>query len=392
MFAQAERMKNAPLSKIREIIEYAGALERSGKKIIHMEIGEPDFDTPAHITAAAQRALTNNEVHYGPIMGIMPLRKAVAAWLTRRYHALYSADEVLVTTGVAQGIFLTMMAYLNPDDEILVPDPGYLAYFAVPNIAEAKAVPYALRESEGYQISREGLERHITPKTKAILLNSPSNPCGSILNRASLEAVADCAAAHDLLIISDEVYSEMVYGDAEFVSMSAVERVRERTIILNGFSKYYAMTGWRLGYLACAAPLMNPLMRLNFYNLSCPNTFVQSAAVTALESDDAPSRTMVKEYCRRRDVLTELLNTLPGCSCGKPDGAFYVFLNVKGTSLTADEFCKYMLDEAGVALTPGPVFGAEGHGYVRVSYAASMESIKHAVTLMREALMRLSAS
>lgn len=388
LIPQAYRMENAPLSQIREIIAYAGQLEAAGKRIIHLEIGEPDFDTPAHIVAACKKAMDEGKMHYGPVTGIPELRAAVAAHYNRLYGSSYEADEVMITVGVEQGVFLSMNAYLNPGDEILVPDPGYLCYFTLPHIAGAVAVSYPLEESRNFQIDAAGLEKLVTPRTKAILLNSPSNPCGSVLDGPSLRVVADIAERHNLLVISDEVYADMVYGGKRFLSAASLPEMRKRLIVLHGFSKYFAMTGWRLGYMLCDRSLLDPMMRLNFYNVSCPGTFIQHAGLAALAEDDAPSRDMVREYERRRDYMVEAINGLPGCSCLPPDGAFYIFVNIAGTGMDSDGFCRAMIDEAGVSMTPGHVFGTRGGGFVRVSYANSMENLERAIGLMREVLER----
>lgn len=392
LIPQAHRMENAPLSRIREIIAYAGKLEQAGRRIIHLEIGEPDIDTPAHIVESCKKALDEGKVHYGPVTGIPELRAAVAARYNRLYGSRYEPDEVMITVGVEQGVFLAMNAYLNPGDEILVPDPGYLCYFTLPNITGAVPVSYALEESGNFQIDAQSLEKLVTPGTRAILLNSPSNPCGSVLDEASLRVVADMACRHNLLVISDEVYADMVYGGKKYCSAASLPELKERLVVLHGFSKYFAMTGWRMGYMLCDRSLLDPMMRLNFYNLSCPCTFTQYAALTALEEDDAPSRAMVAEYERRRDYMVEALNSLPGCSCLKPDGAFYIFVNITGSGMSGDEFCKVMIDEAGVSMTPGHVFGSLGNDFVRVSYANSMDNLKQAVQLMRGVLSaRVSA-
>lgn len=386
LIPQARRMEKAPLSKIREIIAYAGKLEAAGQRIIHLEIGEPDFDTPAHITAACKKALDEGKVHYGPVTGIPELRAAVAARYNRLYGSSYEADEVMITSGVEQALFLAMNAYLNPGDEILLPDPGYLCYFMLPRIAEAVPVSYPLKASNDFQVDVEEMERLISPRTKAILLNSPSNPCGSVLDERSLRYVADMAHRHNLLVLSDEVYADMVYGGKTYCSTASLPDLKERLVILHGFSKYFAMTGWRLGYMLCDRSLMDPMMRLNFYNVACPGTFIQYGGLAALTEDDAPSRAMVREYEKRRDYMVEALNSLPGCTCLPPDGAFYIFVDIAGTGLTEDGFCRLMLEEAGVSMTPGDVFGSMGKGFVRVSYANSLENLKMAVSLMREVL------
>ena len=378
---QSERMKNAPLSNIRNIIARADELEREGRSVIHLELGEPDFNTPAHIVEACKKALDNQEVHYGPIAGTPALRKALSRHCTR-YGLEYAPEEILVSTGVVHGVFLAMLAYLNPGDEILVPDPGYLIYFADPHIAQAKPVSYPLREENGFQPDAETLEALVTPRTRAILICSPANPCGSVLNRDSLAAVAALAVRRNLLVLSDEIYADMTYDGVPPRSIAALPGMRERTIVLNGFSKYYAMTGWRLGYMLCPATLMDPIMRLSFYNIACPTTFIQSAGVAALEGGEQPSRDMLAEYRRRRDFMVEAVNAMPGCRCRRPEGAFYIFANIEGTGLDADTFCARLLEETGVTVTPGPVFGVWGNGFIRISYANSLENLQEAARRM----------
>lgn len=378
---QSERMKNAPLSNIRNIIAYADRLEREGRSVIHLELGEPDFNTPAHIVDACKKALDNQEVHYGPITGTLELRRALSRHCTR-YGLEYAPEEILVSTGVVHGVFLSMLAYLDPGDEILVPDPGYLIYFADPHIAQAKPVSYPLREENHFQLDAATLEALVTPRTKAILICSPANPCGSVLNRDSLAAVADLAIRHNLLVLSDEIYSDMTYDGPMPPSIASLPGMRERTIVLNGFSKYYAMTGWRLGYMLCPVELLDPIMRLSFYSIACPTTFIQSAGIAALEGDEGPSQDMLAEYRRRRDFMVEAVNAMPGCRCRRPEGAFYIFANIEGTGLDADTFCTRLLEETGVTVTPGTVFGDEGKGFIRISYANSLENLQEAARRM----------
>lgn len=387
-FKQASRMDNAPLSKIRDIIDKSSAYEKSGHPVIHLEIGEPDFDTPQHITQSAIQALNNQDVHYGPVMGKTSLRSAIAKHYLTQYSLEYGINEVLITQGVAHGIFLAMMAYLNPGDEILVPDPGYLCYFTVPEIAGAKAVAYPLDADNNFQIQPGMLESLITPRTRMILVNSPSNPTGSILDSESLALISQIAIKYDLLIITDDIYADIVF-DKQFTSIAELEGMRERTIVLNGFSKYYAMTGWRIGYLMCPAELMDPLMRLSFYSIACPVSFIQTAAETAITASDSSSKVMVEEYKKRRDFLYQQLNQLPGCVCHRPDATFYIMLNIQGTRMSSEEFCQYLLESCYVTVVPGTVFGAQGEGYVRISYATSMENLVEAIKRMKKALSGL---
>ena len=380
LIPQAHRMENAPLSRIREIIAYAGKLEAAGKAIIHLEIGEPDFDTPAHIVAACKKALDEGKVHYGPVTGIPELRAAVAAHYNRRYGSGYEADEVMITVGVEQGVYLSMNAYLNPGDEILVPDPGYLCYFTLPNIAGATPVSYPLEEKRHFQIDAEGLEKLTTPRTKAILLNSPSNPCGSVLDGRSLRVVADLAERHNLLVISDEVYADMVYGGKAFHSAASLPELKKRLIVLHGFSKYFAMTGWRLGYAAAPAEFMEEMVKIHQYVIMCAPTVSQYAGLEALTNERREDELSImrEAYDERRRVMVDGFRAM-GLDCFEPQGAFYVFPSIQSTGLSSEEFCEKLLYERRTAVVPGTAFGESGEGFIRCSYAYSIKSIRIAL-------------
>lgn len=386
MIEQANRLKDVPLSKIRSILGYANKLEAEGKSILHMEIGEPDCDSAKNINEAAKKAIDEGKLHYTEIKGIAPLREAIAGKLKRENGLDYTREEILVTYGVAHGIYLAIMAFMNEGDEILVPDPGYLVYFIMPKIAGVKIKGYSLLEKNGYQIDEEELRSHITDKTKMILLNSPNNPTGTVLNKKSLEIVAKIAEERDLIVLSDEIYEKMLYTGEPYISFPSLPGMKERTILLNGFSKYYAMTGWRLGYMAVPEPMVDPLNRLLFYNISCGNSFVQWAGIEALEGDQSASIAMVDEYHRRRDALCGGINSIDGLSCVVPEGAFYVFVNIEKIPMSDEEFSKYLLDEVGVATVPGSVFGENGKNYIRLSYAASMQVILEAVERLERAV------
>jgi aspartate/methionine/tyrosine aminotransferase len=386
MIIQAKRMANVPLSRIREIMNLAYMLEKQGRDIIHLEMGEPDFTTPSYICDAAQKALEHNRVHYAPIMGTEGLQRAIIENFEREYGVRYDAEEVLVTTGVAQGIYLAMLSTLNPGDEVLIPDPGYNCYSVVPNIAGAKAVGYPILPELNYQMDFDILEQLVTSKTRAIVLINPSNPCGSIFTKETLQRIAEFACKHNLLVIADEIYSGIVYDDEAFHSFAAQPGIKDRTIILNGFSKYYAMTGWRIGYLVCDRELMDAIMRLSFYMVACVNTFVQDAAEAALRGSKTDCIAMRDEFSRRRNYIVGAVNKLPGCSCSMPKGAFYAFMDVRDTGMTSEAFSTLMLEKAGVATTPGTVFGENGKGFVRLSYANSMENLQTAMERMRHAL------
>lgn len=386
---QSKIMQNVPMSGIREVISYANKLEQQGKEIIHLELGEPDFDTPQYIKDAAKKAIDEGKVHYPPFCGIPELRKAIAQKLSEQNGLTYTPDEIIVTIGVAQGIYAAFMSFINPGDEILIPNPGFLNYLYVPTIVDGVSKFYTLSEDTGFQVDIQEMKCLITKKTKMIILVSPNNPTGLMLSKKSLESVAEVAKENDLLVVSDEVYGRITYDGKKHISIASFPGMKERTIVLDGFSKYYAMTGWRLGYIAAPEELMDPMMRFCFYNTTSANSFAQWGALAAVTQGDEPSREMVAEYARRRDFLVDEINNLETISCVKPDGAFYVLMNIKQTGLSSGEFSKYLLDEAGVATVPGTVFGKAGEGYVRLSYANSYENINNAITKIGNALMKL---
>ncbi len=389
---EADRIHGVALSKIREMENLSDQKIKEGRPVIHLEIGEPDFPTPRHIVEAGKKALEEGETHYAPTSGIPALHKAIADDYEKRFGVHYDPDgEVLVTQGVTQGLYLVAMTFLNPGDEVLVPDPGYLCYYADTKIASAKIVPFRLDEQHEYQVIPGSLDRLVTPATKAIIINSPSNPCGFVLNEASMEEIARVAKKYDLFVLSDEVYAGIVYDDAKCLSIAALPGMRERTIVMSGLSKYYAMTGWRVGYILCDKKFWDPLMRMNYYNLACLSPFVQTAAVTALTSDDTPSRQMVEEYRRRRDYVYEAVNAIDGLSCHKPDSAFYMMVDIRQTGMSSDEFCRYILNDCCVSLTPGNAFGAAGEGFARISYATSMANLQEAMERIAKSVGKLLA-
>ena len=354
---QAERMKDAPLSRIREIANHCAELEEQGKHIIKFTMGEPDFDTPQYIKDACIKAINDGKTKYAPINGIEPLRKAIVDKLKKENQVKYSLDEIMVTTGVAQGIFLSMMCFLNEGDEVILPNPGYNSYYTVPNVAGAITKKYSLTEENNFQIDIKELEGLITKKTKILVLINPNNPIGSILTEETLNKVADL--------------------------------VKEKTILMNGFSKYFAMTGWRLGYIAAPKQYIEPMIKMSFLMTAGGTTFVQYAAVEALRHDKNDCEKMRLEYKRRRDYLYKELNKIDKLSCLKPEGAFYIFLNIKKTGMSSDAFAQFLLEEAGVATIPGSVFEDQGEGFVRLSYATSYENIVEAVGKIKTAMSKL---
>lgn len=384
-FKQADRMVNVPMSKTRIMFGKCADLAAQGVKVTALTLGEPDFDTPQYIKDACKDALDKGYTKYTDNVGILPLREAIKDKLKRENGLEYSVDEISVTTGVAQGMFAALLAFLNPGDEVLVPDPVYLTYSAIPMIAQATVKKYALLEENDFQADIAQIESLITEKTKMLVIVSPSNPTGGVLLRENLQALADIAKAHDLLVLTDEIYERLTYDDNyPHISIASLPGMKERTILLNGLSKSMAMTGWRIGYIAAPEELMEPMNRLCFYMTAGATSFVQYAAATAIADEDGSVEKMRQEFKTRRDYLVAEVNKMKNFSCAVPKGAFYVFMNIKKTGMTGDEFCEYALEECRLALIPGDAFGECGRGFVRMSYAASMETLQEAVRCLRE--------
>jgi aspartate/methionine/tyrosine aminotransferase len=369
------------------VLAQAQALEAKGREVVHLEIGEPDFPTPSHIVDAAVSALHDGRTHYVPAPGIPPLREAVAAFLERTGRLRTSPDRVVVTPGAKPIMFFTIMALCQEGDEVLCPDPGFPMYESISAFSGAVAVPMPLREENGFRLDPEEVERLVTPRTKLLIINSPHNPCGSALTRGDCEALAAIAIRHDLTVLTDEVYWPITYNGAH-ASVLDVEGMAERTVLLDGWSKRFAMTGWRLGFGVFPAFLVEPVTRLVINSVSCTSAFSQYAAKAALEGPWEPVERMVAEFHTRRDVMVDGLNRLPGVTCKMPDGAFYVFPNVKALGMPAADLQSQLLAEAGVACLPGTAFGAFGEGYLRLSYANSIPNIERALAAMGDWLRR----
>ncbi len=380
----AERMALVPFSGIRKVFERAKALERDGRPVIFLETGRPDFDTPTHIKDAAKRALDAGEVHYTSNYGTPALRAAIAEKLRRDNGLSYDPEtEVLVTVGAAEAILAAFLALAGPGDEILYPEPAWLNYAAAARLADALPVPVSLRESRGFQMDPDEVRRRLTPRTRLLVVVSPHNPTGTVQSPEALRAVAELAVQHNLVVISDEIYEKILYEDRPHVSPAAFPGLRERTVTVNGFSKAYSMTGWRLGYAAAPSPIIQAMNRVHQYNVACACSFAQAGAVAALTGPQDCVATMVREFRRRRDLVVPALNTIDGLSCLRPGGAFYVWLNIRGRRMTSEEFALRLLETAYVSLVPGPVFGESGQGYVRLSYANSYERLAEAVERIR---------
>jgi aspartate aminotransferase len=385
----ATRMSRLGTESAFEVLARAKALERAGREIIHLEIGEPDFDTPRHIRDAAKRALDEGATHYGPAAGLPELREAIAKHVSATRGVPVSPEEVVVTPGGKPIMFFTIMALVNAGDEVIYPNPGFPIYESVINFVGGVPVPIPLREETGFGFDLAEFERRLSSRTRLIIVNSPQNPTGGVLDRDLLERVAAAATERGIPILTDEIYREFLY-DGEFVSLFGLPGVREHAVLLDGFSKTYAMTGWRLGYGVMPVPLAEHVTRLMVNSASCTASFVQLAGVAALEGDRTPVAQMVAEFRRRRELIVDGLNQLPGVSSILPRGAFYAFPNVRGTGRTSAEVAERLLNEAGVAVLPGTAFGAHGEGYLRLSYANSEKNLRTALERMRPVFQALT--
>ena len=385
----AARMNRMAPSGIRKVNEKALAMERAGERVLHFEIGRPDFDTPEYIKQAANRGLAEGKVHYTSNFGLMELRQAIADKLKRENNVDYTASEVLVTVGLSEAVFAVLATILEEGDEILVPDPVWLNYINVPNLLGAKAVTYGLTEETGFQMNLEEVKAKITPKTRAIVIITPNNPTGGVLSEDVLKELAEIAVSNDLMVISDEVYERLVYDGAKHISIASLPGMKERTFTMNGMSKAYAMDGWRLGYVAAPEEYILAMNKFHQHNTTCAPNFVQVAAIAALNEEGDEVKEMVKEYQRRRDYAVKAINEIPGLHCECPKGAFYIFINCKSLNMKSADLSAYLLEEAKIALVPGDVFGPGGEGYLRMSFANSYENVVEGCAQLKKAVALL---
>jgi len=385
----AERLTRLGTESAFEVLARARALEAEGRKVVHLEIGEPDFDTPSHIVEAAAEALREGFTHYVAAPGLPELREAVGDYFRRTGRPGYQADRIVVTPGAKPIMFYAILALCDEGDEVIYPDPGFPMYESISRFVGATAVPVPLREENEFRMDPDEVASLVTDRTKLLVLNTPHNPCGSALTGADVEALARVAIEHDLMVLSDEVYFAIRYG-GEHVSIASVDGMADRTILLDGCSKTFAMTGWRLGFAAFPAPLVEPVSRLIINSVSCTAAFSQRAALAALTGPWEPVEAMIEEFHKRRDVIVEGLNRIDGVSCLEPGGAFYVFPNVKALDRPSEEVASFLLREAGVAALAGTAFGAQGEGYLRFSYANSVEAIGDALDAIADALPKLT--
>jgi aspartate aminotransferase len=381
----AGRMARLGTESAFEVLARARALEAEGRKIAHLEIGEPDFDTPPHIVEAAERALRDGATHYCPAPGIPELRNAVSGFFERTRGVEYPPDRIVVVPGAKPILFFTILALCEEGDEVIYPDPGFPMYESITAMAGATPVPVPLREANGFRVAPDELASLVTDRTRLVILSSPHNPCGSALTRTDLEAIAAALEGRDAYVLSDEVYWAIRYAGAH-ESIAEIDGMADRTILLDGCSKTFAMTGWRLGFAALPEPLVEPVTRLIINAVSCTAAFTQYAAVAALTGPWEPVEAMVREFKTRRDVIVDGLNRIEGLSCQEPAGAFYVFPNASAYGGSMKDLVGYLLEEAGVATLWGSAFGDGGEGYLRFSYANSVENIRAALEAMEAAL------
>jgi aspartate/methionine/tyrosine aminotransferase len=381
----AERMSRLGTETAFEVLARAKAMEAEGRDMVHLEIGEPDFDTPPNIVKAAINALKKGFTHYGPSAGLLDARKVFAEHITKDRGVEVKPENIVITPGAKPILFFSILALVDEGDEVIYPNPGFPIYESVINFVGAKPVPIPLREEKGFSFDVDELRTLVNDKTKLIIINSPQNPTGGMLTKKDMKTVAELADKFDAWILSDEVYSKIIY-EGKHVSIYDFPEVKDRTILLEGHSKTYAMTGWRLGYGIMPPKVADAIARLQTNSNSCTASFTQIAGMEALTGSQSKSRKMVKEFKARRDLIVDGLNAIPGFTCLKPKGSFYVFPNITGTGMKSKELEVHLLEKAGVAALSGTSFGKYGEGYLRFSYANSQENIKKALAKIRAAL------
>ena len=378
----ASRMDSMGTETAFEAAARARALEATGRSVIHLEIGEPDFDTPANIRAAAKRALDEGFTHYPPYMGLPALREAIAADVSKRKDISVQADHVIVTPGAKPVMYYAMLALIEPGDEVIVPDPGYPIYESMARFAGGTPVPLPIRQEHEFRADLDELESLITKRTRMLVLNSPANPTGGLFTREDIVRIAELALRHDLVVLADEIYGRIVY-EGEHVSIASIPGMLERTIILDGFSKTFAMTGWRLGYAVLPDVLLYAFGRLIINSVSGTSTFSQVAAIEALNGPQDEVEAMVTEFRARRDLIVDGLNAIPGVRSIQPHAAFYVFPDIGATGLDGAELADRLLHEAGVCVLAGTAFGQVGRSHIRISYANSRANLTEALARIR---------
>jgi len=368
-----------------EVLAKAQELERQGREILHFEIGEPDIETPENISKAGIDAIKNKKTHYTPSIGILELRKAVQDEIEKTRGYFPDLEQVVITPGLKPGIFFSMLSTVNPGDEVIYQDPGYPTYGSVSSFLRAKKVLIPLLEENEFRMNPDDIRSKITKKSKLIIVNSPQNPTGSVITKSELDEIAEIAEENDLFIVSDEIYSKMTY-DTKHYSPTTIDEAKQRTILLDGFSKYYAMTGWRLGYMITPKDIAKKLQDFLVSAVSCTAAFTQWAGVEALTGNQSFIPEMMKRFNEKRKRIVKGLNSINGFSCLSPKGAFYAFSNISETKMTSQECADYLLNNAGVACLPGTAFGPFGEGYLRFSYATSLDNIDNAIKKIKEVM------
>jgi aspartate/methionine/tyrosine aminotransferase len=384
----ASRMQQLGTETAFEVLVRARALEAEGREVIHLEIGEPDFDTPGHIVRAAQEALEGGWTHYGPALGQPDLRTAIAKEIADTRGIAVDPRQVVVTPGAKPIMFYTIMALAEPGDEVIYPNPGFPIYESMITFVGATPVPLPLREAKDFRFDPDEFRALVTDRTRLEILNSPANPTGGVLDAADLRAVAEVARERDLVVLADEIYGRILY-EGQFASIASLDGMAERTVILDGFSKTYAMTGWRLGYGVFPEWLLPHVDRLIVNSVSCTASFAQRGALAALTGPQDGVARMVEEFRRRRNFVVAGLNRIPGITCRLPLGAFYAFPNITGLGIPSKPLADFLLQDAGVAVLSGTAFGQYGEGYLRLSYANSIENLGKALERIAEAVTRL---
>ena len=369
------------------VSDRARAMAQQGLDVINLGSGDPDFDTPSHIVGAAQEAIRKGHTHYVSSLGLKGLRVAIADKLKEENNLEFDPDtEIIVTPGAKLGLFAAVMATVNDGDEVLIFDPFWVSYEPCVQLAGGVSIRVPLSKEDNFRITGAKLREKLTSRSKMLIVNSPNNPTGRVLSREELEIIAEVALENDLLILSDEIYEKIVFDDHEHISIGSLPKMLDRTIVINGFSKAYAMTGWRLGYVAAKEPLAKEMLKVQQHSVTCAGSFIQYAGIAALTGPQDMVFQMVVEYRRRRDIITDGLNSLPGVSCHKPEGAFYVFPDASQTGMSSMQFAEVLLSKAKVAVTPGEAFGDSGEGHIRLSFANSTKLIEKALERMREVL------
>ncbi len=375
----SDKVQDIKPSGIRKFFDMLSTM----KDVISLTVGQPDFPTPYHISNAAVESITKNKTYYTSNSGLIELREGISDYLARRFDLHYKANgEIIVTVGGSEAIDMTLRAILNPDDEVIVPEPCFVCYSPLIEIMGAKAVPLYTSASDKFKVTPEKLREVITDKTKAIVLSYPNNPTGAIMTKEELEAIAPILIENDVLVLSDEIYGELTYG-RNHVSIASLDGMRERTVVVSGFSKAYAMTGWRLGYVCAPEEIMSQILKLHQYGIMCASTASQFAGIEAITNGDEDVKFMTEKYNRRRVYVVKRLREM-GIDCFEPEGAFYVFPRIDNFGMSSEDFCQRLLDEKRVAIVPGSAFGSGSEGFARISYAYSIEHLTEALNRIEE--------